>query len=156
MTLYPKQPCTVQVRGLPISALRKQRIVVVGAGSAGMGVVRMIAQGAPALLSRPNVSAHQRRTPKPGRSALDCSQRPAHPTQAGRWHVMCTPSCVTAAGMKKQGATDREACDHFWVTDYRGLVTSERADLTPAVAPFARKLGDGEVPHAEFRTTCPD
>jgi malic enzyme len=34
-----------QVRGLPISALRKQRIVVVGAGSAGMGVVRMIAQG---------------------------------------------------------------------------------------------------------------
>lgn len=34
------------MRGLPISALRKQRIVVVGAGSAGMGVVRMIAQGA--------------------------------------------------------------------------------------------------------------
>ena len=67
---------------------------------------------------------------------------------------MCTPSYVAAAGMKKQGATDREACDHFWVTDYRGLVTSERADLTPAVAPFARKHGNGEIPNAKFRIGC--
>lgn len=43
----------MQVRGLPISALRKQRIVVVGAGSAGMGVVSMIAQGALEASSAP-------------------------------------------------------------------------------------------------------
>lgn len=36
----------MKVRGLPLAALRQQRVVVVGAGSAGMGVVRMIAKGA--------------------------------------------------------------------------------------------------------------
>lgn len=33
------------VQGKPVTALKEQRICVVGAGSAGMGVVQMIAQG---------------------------------------------------------------------------------------------------------------
>ena len=33
------------VQGKPVEALRDQRICVVGAGSAGMGVVQMIANG---------------------------------------------------------------------------------------------------------------
>ena len=37
----------MKVKGLPQSALKEQRFVVAGAGSAGMGVVRMICQGAP-------------------------------------------------------------------------------------------------------------
>jgi len=36
----------MKVKGLPKSALKEQRFVVAGAGSAGMGVVRMICQGA--------------------------------------------------------------------------------------------------------------
>lgn len=35
----------MEVQGLPLTALRQQKIVVVGAGSAGMGVVTMIAKG---------------------------------------------------------------------------------------------------------------
>ncbi len=35
----------MKVKGLPKSALKEQRFVVAGAGSAGMGVVRMICQG---------------------------------------------------------------------------------------------------------------
>lgn len=40
----------LKVQGLPLTALRHQKIVVVGAGSAGMGVVSMIAKGAPSFL----------------------------------------------------------------------------------------------------------
>jgi cation diffusion facilitator CzcD-associated flavoprotein CzcO len=39
----------MEVQGLPLTALRQQKIVVVGAGSAGMGVVTMIAKGATSL-----------------------------------------------------------------------------------------------------------
>ena len=35
----------MKVRGLPLSALKEQRFMVAGAGSAGMGVVKMICQG---------------------------------------------------------------------------------------------------------------
>lgn len=45
--------------------------------------------------------------------------------------------------MQRQGATEREACDNFWVADYRGLVTSKRADLSDTVAPFARQQPGG-------------
>ena len=37
------------VQGKPVQAIKDQRIVVVGAGSAGMGVVGMIAAGVPVL-----------------------------------------------------------------------------------------------------------
>lgn len=36
----------MRVLGKPLAALAEQRVVCVGAGSAGMGVVRMIAAGA--------------------------------------------------------------------------------------------------------------
>ena len=36
------------MQGKPVQAIKDQRIVVVGAGSAGMGVVGMIAVGVPA------------------------------------------------------------------------------------------------------------
>jgi len=87
----------MKVRGLPLAALRQQRIVVVGAGSAGMGVVKMIAKG-----------------------------------------------------MQKQGATEEEANRNFWIVDYRGLVTTERAGLGDNVRPFARECGgDGTLAEGE-------
>ncbi len=41
------------VQGKPVEAIKDQRVVVVGAGSAGMGVVSMIAAG-PALHHQPH------------------------------------------------------------------------------------------------------
>jgi Malic enzyme, NAD binding domain len=49
------------------------------------------------------------------------------------------------AGMQRQGLTAKEACDNFWIADYRGLITSEREDLSDTVAPFARSPGAGDT-----------
>lgn len=81
----------MKVQGLPLTSLRKQKIVVVGAGSAGMGVVSMISKG-----------------------------------------------------MQKQGASQEEAKENFWIVDYRGLVTTERPGLEGNVTPFARSSAEDE------------
>lgn len=46
--------------------------------------------------------------------------------------------------MQRQGASAGEACDNFWIADYRGLITAERQDLSDTVAPFARQPGGGD------------
>lgn len=67
-----------------------------------------------------------------------------HDLQLFCWKPL-TPRSPTITGMQRQGATEREACDNFWVADYRGLVTAERADLSETVAPFARQPGGGDT-----------
>lgn len=47
--------------------------------------------------------------------------------------------------MQRQGATAADACDNFWIADYRGLITAERQDLSDTVAPFARRGGGGDT-----------
>jgi len=83
----------LKANGLPSQALTDQKIVVVGAGSAGLGVVRMV-----------------------------------------------------AASMRALGAAPAAAAARFWVLDAHGLVTRARGTfLDPAVAPFARPAGGGDV-----------
>ena len=57
----------------------------------------------------------------------------------------CHSVVDTCAGMQRQGLTAKEACDNFWIADYRGLITSEREDLTDTVAPFARSPNAGDI-----------
>jgi len=60
-----------------------------------------------------------------------------HDLQIFCWKPL-TPRNPTITGMQRQGATEREACDNFWVADYRGLVTAERVDLSDTVAIFKK------------------
>ena len=95
----------MKVLGHGPQALADQKFVVVGAGSAGMGVVRMIAQA-----------------------------------------------------MVMYGLSQEEAASKFHVLDANGLITSERHDLEPHVAPFARKdeeSKDGEALVHVIRRTRP-
>ena len=59
--------------------------------------------------------------------------------------ALCHSGCGSCAGMQRQGLTAKEACNNFWIADYRGLITSEREDLTDTVAPFARSPGAGDT-----------
>ena len=59
--------------------------------------------------------------------------------------ALCHSVYGSCAGMQRQGLTAKEACNNFWIADYRGLITSEREDLTDTVAPFARSPGAGDT-----------
>ncbi|KAK9792672.1 hypothetical protein WJX73_006593 [Symbiochloris irregularis] len=74
------------VQGKLPPAIAEQRFVIVGAGSAGMGVTTMLS--------------------------------------------LC---------LIKHGQREQEARSQFWVLDAKGLITSERTDLTAVVQPFARQ-----------------
>ncbi|KAJ7962340.1 Malic enzyme [Quillaja saponaria] len=83
---------TVRAQGRPLSNFVNQKIVVVGAGSAGLGVLNMAVQA----LSR------------------------------------------------MEGNTETAAKSQFFLIDKNGLVTTERIDLDPAAAPFAKDAKDIE------------
>lgn len=81
----------VRAQGKPMIDFPKQKIVVAGAGSAGIGVVNAARKTMARMLGN-NESAYE------------------------------------------------SARSQFWVVDAKGLVTEERTDIDPEVAPFARKL----------------
>ncbi|XP_068639980.1 NAD-dependent malic enzyme 59 kDa isoform, mitochondrial-like [Aristolochia californica] len=82
----------VRAQGRPIEDFVKQKIVVVGAGSAGIGVLNMAKQA-----------------------------------------------------ISMMGSHEDSAANHqFWLLDKFGLVTTDRKDLDPAAAPFARNRGEIE------------
>ncbi|CAA3027760.1 NAD-dependent malic enzyme 59 kDa isoform, mitochondrial [Olea europaea subsp. europaea] len=80
---------TVRAQGRPLTDFANQKIVVVGAGSAGLGVLKM---------------------------ALQAVSRMAGP----------------------------DADPHFFLLDKNGLITTERKDIDPAAAPFAKSQGEIE------------
>ncbi|KAG9441118.1 hypothetical protein H6P81_016972 [Aristolochia fimbriata] len=82
----------VRAQGRPIEDFVKQKIVVVGAGSAGIGVLNMAKQAISMMGSHENSAAN----------------------------------------------------NQFWLIDKFGLITSDRKDLDPAAAPFARNPGEIE------------
>ncbi|XP_020094144.1 NAD-dependent malic enzyme 59 kDa isoform, mitochondrial isoform X1 [Ananas comosus] len=84
----------VRAQGRPLNDFVKQKIVVVGAGSAGIGVLKTAKQMVTKMLGSDESA-----------------------------EVQC----------------------QFWLLDKDGLVTKARNSLDPAVAPFARGLGPGEV-----------
>ncbi|KAE9605432.1 putative malate dehydrogenase (decarboxylating) [Lupinus albus] len=83
---------TVRAQGRPLSDFVKQKIVVVGAGSAGLGVLKMAIQ----------------------------------------------------AVSKMTGCSELAAKSQFFLIDKDGLVTTERNNLDPAAAPFAKNPRDLE------------
>ncbi|OIV89629.1 hypothetical protein TanjilG_14601 [Lupinus angustifolius] len=83
---------TVRAQGRPLSDFVKQKIVVVGAGSAGLGVLKMAIQ----------------------------------------------------AVSKMTGCSELAAKSQFFLIDKDGLVTTERNNLDPAAAPFAKNPRDIE------------
>ncbi|KAK7274544.1 hypothetical protein RIF29_15638 [Crotalaria pallida] len=83
---------TVRAQGLPLSDFVNQKIVVVGAGSAGLGVLKMAIQ----------------------------------------------------AVSRMTGCSETAAKSQFFLIDKDGLVTTERNNLDPAAAPFAKNPRDIE------------
>nr|AFK37403.1 unknown [Lotus japonicus] len=83
---------TVRAQGRPLSDFVNQKIVVVGAGSAGLGVLKMAIQ----------------------------------------------------AVAKMCGCSELAAKSQFFLIDKDGLVTTERSNLAPAAAPFAKNPRDIE------------
>ncbi|CAL0318348.1 unnamed protein product [Lupinus luteus] len=83
---------TVRAQGRPLSDFVKQKIVVVGAGSAGLGVLKMAIQ----------------------------------------------------AVSKMTGCSELAAKSQFFLIDKDGLITTERNNLDPAAAPFAKNPRDIE------------
>lgn len=96
----------MHVMGLPPAGLKDQRVLCLGAGSAGMGVVWMIHQGG--YLS---VCGE-------GRGAC---RAPVPPLQA-HTHAHTNPIHLHA-GMKKQGLPSDQAYDNFHIVDHLGLIT---------------------------------
>ncbi|KAI9110127.1 hypothetical protein K1719_019168 [Acacia pycnantha] len=83
---------TVRAEGRPLSDFMKQKIVVVGAGSAGLGVLDMAVQAVARMV----------------------------------------------------GCSETAAKSQFFLIDKDGLVTTERSNLDPAAAPFAKSPRDVE------------
>ncbi|KAK4266797.1 hypothetical protein QN277_023671 [Acacia crassicarpa] len=83
---------TVRAEGRPLSDFMKQKIVVVGAGSAGLGVLDMAVQAVARMV----------------------------------------------------GCSETAAKSQFFLIDKDGLVTTERSNLDPAAAPFAKSPKDVE------------
>ncbi|KAK2416140.1 NAD-dependent malic enzyme 2, mitochondrial [Trifolium repens] len=83
---------TVRAQGRPLSDFVKQKIVIVGAGSAGLGVLKMAVQ----------------------------------------------------AVSRMSGCSETDAKSQFYLIDKDGLITTERSNLDPAAAPFARNPRDLE------------
>jgi malic enzyme len=118
----PTLPC------LCPAALADQRFVVLGAGSAGMGVVSMIAASEsgrwpaclPACIAQQetaSASAHCMPSPRAAHSVQ--LPRPAHPPST----AIPAPACP--AGMVKQGLSPSEAAARFYVLDQNGLITHQ-------------------------------
>ncbi|WJX83289.1 NAD-dependent malic enzyme 2, mitochondrial [Trifolium repens] len=83
---------SVRAQGRPLSDFVKQKIVIVGAGSAGLGVLKMAVQ----------------------------------------------------AVSRMSGCSETDAKSQFYLIDKDGLITTERSNLDPAAAPFARNPRDLE------------
>ncbi|XLS46201.1 hypothetical protein HN51_003066 [Arachis hypogaea] len=92
---------SVRAQGRPLSDFVNQRIVVVGAGSAGLGVLKMAIQA-----------------------------------------VSKMAGCSETAAKSQFFLIDKDACFHIFTSF--GLVTTDRNNLDPAAAPFAKNPRDLE------------
>lgn len=105
------------VLGKPPSDITKQRIVLVGAGSAGMGVAHFIRRSTYWLLKF---------------TAIHVAPMPLYRHKS-------------STGMIRNGCTEEEAARNFWVLDQFGLVTEARGEVGELLSVFQRPTAEG--PH---------
>lgn len=123
------------VQGKPASEITKQRIVLVGAGSAGMGVAHFIRRSACACVLC---------------TVLPCEAYSSTSNATPYVHAhQCTSSSmriiITIPGMIRNGCSEEEAARNFWVLDQFGLVTEARGDVGELLSVFQRPTAEG--PH---------
>lgn len=144
----------MRVLGKPARALCEQRVLCVGAGSAGMGVVRMIAAGEIQQLedgqhTHAVVPADHEPDSDPQSihvSTVEPDIGPAMLRVPTQLTYMCRLCVMLLSGMEKQGPmTPEAAAANFWVLDADGLITRSRKGLADYVARFARPVGDNSA-----------